>query len=132
MYSYDELTLSMLQKYKEPASSETVVTQDSMRELNEHNYVHKMHRMLDLEEITRHRLISRYKVFLSPHSLLSRYAARLAMFKFRRAGPEMCTKSFPIKSFSLCVPVFEITCMVRKYVKPETPPHYLILHYFWD
>lgn len=62
MYTYDDLTVKMLQKYKEPASSETVVTQDSMRDLNEHNYVHKMHRMLDLEEITRHRLISSFNL----------------------------------------------------------------------
>ncbi|KAK7471580.1 hypothetical protein BaRGS_00035778, partial [Batillaria attramentaria] len=61
-YTYDDLTLNMLQKYKEPASSETVVTQDSIRELNEHNYIHKMHRMLELEEITRHRLISSFNL----------------------------------------------------------------------
>ena len=57
-YKYDDFTVSLTQHYKEP-SSEVVVTQDSIRELNRHNYVHKMHKMLELEEMTRQKLISR-------------------------------------------------------------------------
>ncbi|KAL8623914.1 hypothetical protein ACOMHN_054255 [Nucella lapillus] len=60
-YIYDEAMLDQLQQYKEPAS-EVVVTQDSIRELNQHNYVHKMHKMLRLEEITQHKLISSYNL----------------------------------------------------------------------
>ena len=57
-YTYEDFQLDLIQRYKEP-SSEVVVTQDSIRELNRHNYVHKMHRMLELEEITQTKLISR-------------------------------------------------------------------------
>lgn len=54
----DKFTEQLLQKYKEPVSSEDVVTQDSLADLNQHNYVHKMHKLLELEEITRHRIIA--------------------------------------------------------------------------
>ena len=51
----------LLSKYKEPSSSETVVTQTTvMTELNRHNYRQKMHKLLELEEMTRHQIISRY------------------------------------------------------------------------
>ncbi|XP_076459401.1 3'-5' exoribonuclease HELZ2-like isoform X2 [Babylonia areolata] len=60
-YSYDDTIVKMLQQYKEPAS-EVMVTQDSIKELNQHNYVHKMHKMLHLEEMTRHKLISTYNL----------------------------------------------------------------------
>ncbi|XP_076439727.1 3'-5' exoribonuclease HELZ2-like isoform X2 [Babylonia areolata] len=62
-YTYDDFTLKLNQTYKEP-SSEAVVTHDSVRELNQHNYVHKMHRLLELEEITRHKLISSFNMVI--------------------------------------------------------------------
>ncbi|KAK3594867.1 hypothetical protein CHS0354_005940 [Potamilus streckersoni] len=59
-YPYEE---KLLQKYKEPASSESVVTQQVvLTELNRHNYIPKMHKLLELEEITRHQIISSYNV----------------------------------------------------------------------
>ncbi|XP_059174915.1 helicase with zinc finger domain 2-like isoform X2 [Physella acuta] len=58
----DKFTEQLLQKYKEPVSSEDVVTQDSLADLNQHNYVHKMHKLLELEEITRHRIIAGYNM----------------------------------------------------------------------
>lgn len=60
-YLYEDFPVELLQRYKEP-SSEKVVTQDSIKEMNRHNYIHKMHRMLDLEEITRHKLISSFNL----------------------------------------------------------------------
>ena len=37
-----------------------VITQQSIGvELNRHNYVHKMHKLLQLEELTRQQIISR-------------------------------------------------------------------------
>ena len=51
---------TLLTKYKEPSSSETVVTQTTvLTELNRHNYRQKMHKLLELEEMTRHQIISR-------------------------------------------------------------------------
>ncbi|XP_025107228.1 helicase with zinc finger domain 2-like isoform X5 [Pomacea canaliculata] len=58
-FTYDEVILDMMRKYREPKN---IVTQDSMRELNSHNYVHKMHRLLDLEEVTRHRIIASFNL----------------------------------------------------------------------
>ncbi len=50
----------MLLKYKAPSSAETVINQQSIGvELNRHNYVHKMHKLLLLEELTRHQIVSR-------------------------------------------------------------------------
>lgn len=51
----------LLQKqYKEPSSTESVVTQHTIAtELNCHNYVHKMHKLLEMEELTRNKIISR-------------------------------------------------------------------------
>ena len=47
-------------KYKAPDASERVITQDSIiAELNRNNYIHKMHKLLELEELTRHQIISR-------------------------------------------------------------------------
>ncbi|KAH9515064.1 hypothetical protein Btru_019075, partial [Bulinus truncatus] len=60
--SLDEFTEKLLQKYKEPVSSDDVVTLDSITELNQHNYIHKMHKLLELEEITRHHIISSYNL----------------------------------------------------------------------
>ena len=60
-YSYDDFDVELLAKYKSPGVTGGVVTQDSIRPLNAHNYVHKMHRLLELEEVTRRKLISRYK-----------------------------------------------------------------------
>ena len=67
-YTYEEFQLDLLQRYKEP-NSEVVITQDSIRELNRHNYVHKMHKMLELEEITQTKLISRYRHHHHHHHL---------------------------------------------------------------
>ncbi|XP_012934940.1 helicase with zinc finger domain 2 isoform X2 [Aplysia californica] len=58
----DKLTLELLLKYKEPAHSEAVVTLNSMTDLNQHNYIHKMHKLLELEEITRHGMIASYNL----------------------------------------------------------------------
>lgn len=58
----DKVTQQLLHKYKEPSSSEDVVNLDSMAELNQHNYVHKMHKLLELEEITRSRIIASYNL----------------------------------------------------------------------
>lgn len=50
----------LVRKYKEPSSTEIVITQTTVtKELNRHNYKAKMHKLLDLEEITRHQIISR-------------------------------------------------------------------------
>lgn len=54
----DDFTVQLLNRYKEPSASQDVVTMDSLTELNIHNYVHKMHNLLELEEITRHRMIA--------------------------------------------------------------------------
>ncbi|KAK3696467.1 hypothetical protein RRG08_046042, partial [Elysia crispata] len=45
--------------YKEPSASVDVITSHSLSDLNQHNYVHKMHSLLELEEITRQTLIAR-------------------------------------------------------------------------
>ncbi|BFZ02836.1 hypothetical protein BsWGS_05875 [Bradybaena similaris] len=58
----DEFTVQLLNRYKEPSASQDVVTMDSLTELNIHNYVHKMHNLLELEEITRHRMIADYNL----------------------------------------------------------------------
>ena len=36
------------------------MTAHRLTELNQHNYIHKMHGLLELEEITRQAIISRY------------------------------------------------------------------------
>ncbi|XP_046550029.1 LOW QUALITY PROTEIN: helicase with zinc finger domain 2-like [Haliotis rubra] len=59
----DEFNEQLLRKYKEPSSSEHVVTQNSIiAELNRNNYIHKMHKLLELEEMTRHHIISSYNL----------------------------------------------------------------------
>ncbi|CAH1794927.1 unnamed protein product, partial [Owenia fusiformis] len=51
-----------MKKY-EPSSANLIVTQQALGvELNRHNYVHKMHKMLQLEEITRHQIISSFNL----------------------------------------------------------------------
>ncbi|RUS75490.1 hypothetical protein EGW08_016758 [Elysia chlorotica] len=57
----DHFTEQMLNKYKEPSASD-VVTAHQLTELNQHNYIHKMHGLLELEEITRQAIISRYNL----------------------------------------------------------------------
>ena len=58
----DELGEKLKRQYKAPSSSETVVTQHTVAtELNRNNYQHKMHNLLELEEIERHKIISRYE-----------------------------------------------------------------------
>ncbi|XP_048248196.1 helicase with zinc finger domain 2-like isoform X1 [Haliotis rufescens] len=61
--SLDPFSEQLLRKYKEPSSTEQVVTQNSIiAELNRNNYIHKMHKLLELEEMTRHRIISSYNL----------------------------------------------------------------------
>jgi hypothetical protein len=56
----EDIEEMLVKKYKEPSSSETVVTQTTVtKELNRHNYKAKMHKLLELEEMTRHQTISR-------------------------------------------------------------------------
>ena len=56
----DALGEKLKRQYKAPSSSESVITQHTVStELNRNNYHHKMHKMLELEEITRHQIISR-------------------------------------------------------------------------
>ena len=51
----------LLKKYKPPSSAEAVITQHSVgMGLNRHNYVHKMHKLLEMEEIKRAQIIARY------------------------------------------------------------------------
>lgn len=56
----DELGEKLKRQYKAPSSSESVITQHTVAtELNRNNYHHMMHKLLELEEITRHQIISR-------------------------------------------------------------------------
>ncbi|XP_041367136.1 probable helicase with zinc finger domain [Gigantopelta aegis] len=53
----------LLQKYKAPDASECLITQDIIiAELNCNNYIHKMHKLLELEELTRHKIISSFNI----------------------------------------------------------------------
>ena len=55
-----DLSLELLQSYKAPSSADSVVTQQTVGvELNQHNYVHKMHTLLQIEELTQNRIMSR-------------------------------------------------------------------------
>ena len=46
--------------YKTPTSTQDVVTNQTLAvELNRHNYSHKMHKLLQLEELTRSQIIAR-------------------------------------------------------------------------
>lgn len=57
----EEMQRKLKKIYKAADSSHSVVTQHSVAtELNCNNYVHKMHKLLHMEEITRHQIISRY------------------------------------------------------------------------
>ena len=50
----------LMRKYRAPDSAEAIVNQQSMGvDLNRHNYVHKMHSMLQLEELERCHIINR-------------------------------------------------------------------------
>ncbi|KAK3091336.1 hypothetical protein FSP39_019040 [Pinctada imbricata] len=56
----DEIERRLMNRYKSPGSSESVITQQGIvQELNRNNYIHKMRKLLELEEITRHQIISR-------------------------------------------------------------------------
>lgn len=56
----DELERKLTSKYKAPASSDSVISQHSVTtELNWNNYHHKMHQLLEMEEMKRHQIISR-------------------------------------------------------------------------
>lgn len=55
----DSFSAMVMRQYKEPSSADAVITQDSVvKELNRHNYAHKMHKMLQVEELTRHNIIA--------------------------------------------------------------------------
>ena len=48
----------LLRLYKAPTSADAVVTRETLGvELNRHNYRHKMHKLLNLEELTRTKII---------------------------------------------------------------------------
>ena len=50
--------LDLLRHYKAPTSADAVVTREAIGvELNRHNYVHKMHKLLQLEELIRTKII---------------------------------------------------------------------------
>ena len=56
----NELERRLTSKYKAPASSDSVISQHSVTtELNWNNYHHKMHQLLEMEEMKRHQIISR-------------------------------------------------------------------------
>lgn len=56
----DELEKRLTSKYKSPTSSDSVISQHSVTtELNWNNYHHKMHQLLEMEEMKRHQIISR-------------------------------------------------------------------------
>lgn len=55
-----DLNNEILQCYKAPSSADSVVTQQTVGvELNRHNYVHKMHKLLQIEELTQALIMSR-------------------------------------------------------------------------
>lgn len=57
---HDPLDSRLAKLYKPANSSESVITQQSILvELNQHNYVHKMHNMLEMEELSRRQIIAR-------------------------------------------------------------------------
>ncbi|XP_064617537.1 3'-5' exoribonuclease HELZ2-like [Liolophura sinensis] len=59
----DELEKHLLSRYKQPDSSESVITRDLlMHQLNRNNYTHRMSKLLQLEELTRHKIISSYNM----------------------------------------------------------------------
>lgn len=59
-----ELNKQLLKQYRLPASTDLVINQQSLGVgLNNHNYAHKMHTLLYMEELTRHQIISRYGAF---------------------------------------------------------------------
>ncbi|XP_052765877.1 helicase with zinc finger domain 2-like isoform X2 [Mya arenaria] len=62
----------LMAKYKEPSSATAVVTGTTVvRELNRHNYNGKMHKLLELEEMTRHQVISSYNLCVNIECLQS-------------------------------------------------------------
>ncbi|XP_061191305.1 helicase with zinc finger domain 2-like [Saccostrea echinata] len=59
----DELERKLTSKYKAPFSSDSVISQHSVAtELNWNNYHHKMHQLLEMEEMKRHQIISSYNL----------------------------------------------------------------------
>lgn len=59
----DDLEKMLTNKYKAPSEADSVVTQNSLvTELNRNNYIHKMKKLLELEEITRHQIIAEYNL----------------------------------------------------------------------
>ncbi|OWF53235.1 helicase with zinc finger domain 2-like [Mizuhopecten yessoensis] len=59
----DDLEKMLTNKYKAPSAADSVVTQNSLvTELNRNNYIHKMKKLLELEEITRHQVIAEYNL----------------------------------------------------------------------
>ena len=60
-----ELDAELRRLYKTPASTNDVVTNQTLGvELNRHNYVHKMHKLLQLEELTRSQIIAGWVGFM--------------------------------------------------------------------
>ena len=56
----DDMERRLMNRYKAPGAAEHVITTDGIiQELNRNNYQHKMKKLLELEEITRHQIISR-------------------------------------------------------------------------
>lgn len=55
-----DLNTELLQRYKAPGSADAVITQQTVGvELNRHNYVHKMHKLLQIEELTQAQIMAR-------------------------------------------------------------------------
>ena len=60
-----ELDAELRRLYKTPASTNDVVTNQTLGvELIRHNYVHKMHKLLQLEELTRSQIIAGWVGFM--------------------------------------------------------------------
>ena len=54
------LNSELLMRYRAPCSADVVITQETVgSKLNGHNYVHKMHAFLLMEELTQAQIISR-------------------------------------------------------------------------
>lgn len=61
----DEIHAAILRQYKSPTSVEAVITQQALGvDINRHNYVHKLHKLLYIEEFTRNKIISRFACYV--------------------------------------------------------------------
>ena len=60
MRSTNEFSQQLVRHYKAPSSADTVINQQSLVvELNQHNYLHKMHKLLYMEELAQQNIIAR-------------------------------------------------------------------------